>query len=263
VQAVVTGGGSGIGEAICERLARGGADVAVLDIEPTRAQQVADRIGGTAYAVDVADSAQVATTFETIQASGAVDVLVNNAGIPGDEETRYSFELAQAQMQEAATGTIETLIDTTMILTDEQWQRMLAVHLDGTFYCTRAVLRGMVNQGTGSIVNISSIDGMIGAPGLAHYCAAKAGILGLTRTVAREVAQAGVRVNAVAPGFVYTPTFAEFITPLVEGALKLQTPMARIAQPSEIAEVVAFLASDAASFVTGQTISPNGGFVVT
>jgi 3-oxoacyl-[acyl-carrier protein] reductase len=104
---------------------------------------------------------------------------------------------------------------------------------------------------------------MIGAPGLVHYCAAKAGILGLTRTVAREGAPVGVRVNAVAPGYVYTPAFEKFITPLVEGALKLQTPQGRVSHASEIANVVAFLASDAASFVTGQTISPNGGLVVT
>ena len=169
-------------------------------------------------------------------------MLVNNAGIGGEEETRHSFDVAVQQMQEGGSGQITTLMDTTMLLTDEQWRRMLAVHLDGTFFCTRAVLRRMVDRGSGSIVNISSIDAMVGAPGLAHYCAAKAGIFGLTRTVAREVAQAGVRVNTVAPGYVYTPAFEKFITPMVEGAVKLQTPMARVAQASEIADVVAFLA---------------------
>jgi 3-oxoacyl-[acyl-carrier protein] reductase len=263
MRVAVTGGGSGIGEAICERFARDGAEVEVLDINPEGSGRVAAKLGATAHTVDVGDSSQVNAAFERIHAAGPVDVLVNNAGIGGDEETRHSFEIAQTQIQEAGSGQITTLMDTTMILTDEQWRQMLSVHLDGTFFCIRAVLGAMVQRGSGSIVNISSIDAMVGAPGLVHYCAAKAGVLGLTRTVAREVAQAGVRINAVAPGYVYTPAFETFMNPLMESAVKMQTPMARIAQASEIADVVAFLASDGASFITGQTISPNGGFVVT
>jgi 3-oxoacyl-[acyl-carrier protein] reductase len=232
MRVVVTGGGSGIGEAICERFAADSAQVEILDIDTDGAERVAGKVGGTAHTVDVSDSSQVNAAFERIAANGPVDVLVNNAGIGGEDETRHSFDLAVQQMQEAGTGQITTLMDTTMIMTDEQWRRMIAVHLDGTFFCTRAVLRGMVDRGSGSIVNISSIDGIIG-------------------------------VNTVAPGYVYTPAFEKFITPMVEGAVKLQTPMARVAQASEIADVVAFLSSDAASFITGQTISPNGGFVVT
>lgn len=261
-QAIVTGGASGIGEACARRLAADGFHVAVVDVDEAGALRVAGEISGDAYVVDVSDSAQVKSAYDKIAAKGAVEVMLNCAGIGGGEETQHSFEISIKQGAEAAKGKITTVMDTTMIMTDDQWHRMLGVHLDGTFFWTRTVLPGMVERGKGSIINISSIDGMIGASGLSHYCAAKAGILGLTRAVAREVAGAGVKVNAIAPGFVNTPVYRKFFTAEMTTALELQTPMGRVADPSEIASVVSFLSSADSSFITGQTISPNGGMVI-
>ena len=249
--AVVTGGGSGIGEAICVRLAAEGAKVAVLDINEEAAALTATLVSGIAVSADVSDSESVERAFEQVEAKlGPVDVWVNNAGIKGGAQAARISE--RAERKEA--------LDALVRLDDDEWRRMLAVHLDGTFYGTRAAARSMAARRTGAIVNMASVCGLEGCTGYPHYSAAKAGILGFTRAVAKELAVQGIRVNAVAPGFVETATSAALGNPLRD-AQRLRTPIGRFGRPEEIAATVAFLASDDAAFFVGQTLSPNGGII--
>jgi 3-oxoacyl-[acyl-carrier protein] reductase len=213
---------------------------------------------------DVADSKAVAGMFESVGArEGRLDVLVNNAGIAGHEsnpELAQRFvSVALAQMQERATkGRIETHADATLATSDEDWRRMIAVHLDGTFFCTREALRVMAGQGGGSIVNMGSIMGTAGGAGAPAYCAAKAGILGLTRSLARELATRNIRVNAIAPGWIETAMTAPLAS--VRPLLEMQTPLGRMGSADDIAWAAVYLASDESAFVTGQVLSPNGGW---
>jgi 3-oxoacyl-[acyl-carrier protein] reductase len=260
--AVVTGGGSGIGEAICLRFAREGVKVAVLDVDEQAAGLTAELAGGHAVHADVSDSASVDRALERAEAElGPVDVWVNNAGIPASAQAERVVPRLEHQLEEAAAGgPVETALDGLVRLPDEEWRRMLAVHLDGTFFGTRAAARSMAARGTGAIVNIASICGLDGCPGYPHYSAAKAGILGFTRAVAKELAVQGIRVNAVAPGFVDAPT-AGLQGDRVRTALRLRTPLGRFARSEEVAAAVAFLAGDEAGYFVGQTLSPNGGLV--
>jgi 3-oxoacyl-[acyl-carrier protein] reductase len=263
--ALVTGGGSGIGRAIARRFAEEGARVVVNDIRDDTAQRTAGEIGGDArgLAADVADSGQVRAMFAEVErAFGGLDVLVNNAGIAEvDAGDREAFRAkAETRIAEMMAGTVETHWDVTQALTDEAWARMLAVHLNGTFYCTREALRLMGRANRGAIVNISSVAGLMGIEVAPHYGAAKAGILGFTRSVAREVASRGIRVNAICPGWIDTPLL-DPLPPMVRMLAERQTPMGRLCDPREIAAVALFLASDDASFVTGQWLSPNGGLL--
>ena len=263
--ALVTGGGSGIGRAIALRFAEEGARVAVNDIHRDTAERTAGEIGGAARAVvaDVADSAQVRAMFaEVDHAFGGLDVLVNNAGIGQVGTTgREAFAAkVEARVGEMLAGKVETHWDVTQSLSDEDWTRMLAVHLNGTFYCTREALVRMSRVNRGAIVNMSSVAGLMGIEVAPHYGAAKAGILGFTRSVAREVATRGIRVNAICPGWIDTPILDPL--PAVTRLLaERQTPLGRLGDPREIASVALFLASDEASFVTGQWLSPNGGLL--
>lgn len=261
--AVVTGAGSGIGEATARALSGDGASVAVLDISEAQAKLVAGTLPGSARAVvaDVADSAAVDRAFAEVEAQlGPVDILVNNAGIPGRALTERITPRIEAQMAEAASGRITTPLESTVSITDAEWAEMLQVHLFGTFYCTRAALRSMGPRRRGAIVNIASICGVEGCAGHPHYSAAKGGILSFTRAVAKEVILQGVRVNAVAAGYVDTP-MAETMSAAMRGALEVQTPIGRMARPQEIAATAAFLASDEASFFVGATVTPSGGLV--
>ena len=262
--ALVTGAARGIGAAIARRFHEEGATVAINDVDAAAADAAARPLGGIGLGADVADSGAVAAMFAELAGRyGHLDVLVNNAGISGLEGAgdagRLIGEAMVAQLEERArTGRAETPIDVTANLPDEAWRRMLAVHLDGTFYCTREALRLMLPRGAGAIVNMGSIMGTSGGEGAPHYCAAKAGILGLTRAVAREVASRGVRVNAVAPGFIAT----DMTTPFRAGwrAVEAQTPLGRLGDVDDIAWAAVYLASDEAKFVTGQVLSPNGGW---
>ena len=260
--AVVTGGASGIGEAICVRFREEGATVAVLDLNVEAAKLTADIAGGgLALGTDVSDSAAVdAALAEVEDTLGPVDVWVNNAGIAGRAHAQRVQPRAEQQMSEMATGTVTTALNALIEVTDEEFQQMVAVHLGGTFYGTRAAARSMVSRGTGSIINIASVCGIEGCEGHPHYSAAKAGILGLTRSVAKELIQQGVRVNAVAPGFVVTPMMTADTSEALLAGIALGTPIRRLGQPKEIAAAVSFLASDDASYLVGETISPNGGF---
>jgi NAD(P)-dependent dehydrogenase (short-subunit alcohol dehydrogenase family) len=264
--ALVTGAAGGIGAAIARRFSEEGAKVVVNDLDLGRAEKIAVEVGGDAVAADVSDPRAVAEMFARVaDRHGRLDVLVNNAGISGMEGNpervaQYRERSLQQVAELAAGGPITTHLDITVDLEDEEWRRMLAIHLDGTFYCSRAALKLMSPQLSGTIVNMASIMGTTGGAGAPHYCAAKAGILGFTRSLARELASRQIRVNAIAPGWIDT----EFITPLAEARqmIALQTPMARLGEADDIAWAAVYLASDEAKFVTGQVLSPNGGWTM-
>jgi 3-oxoacyl-[acyl-carrier protein] reductase len=260
--AVVTGGGSGIGAAICVRFAQAGADVAVLDVSAAGARRTVEAIGGgLAVEADVSDSESVDAAFAQVAGElGPPDILVNNAGAVALDHVQRVSPLLDRQREEAANGGVRTALDAIAGLTDAQWRLVLAVHLDGTFFCTRAAVRSMAPRGAGVIVNMASICGIEGCVGHPHYSAAKAGILGFTKSAAKELIVQGIRVNAVAPGFVDT---ARLRGSLDAGrqANVAKTPAGRLGEPEEIAATVAFLASDDAAYYVGATLSPNGGLV--
>jgi len=260
--AAVTGGGAGIGEAICRRLATDGARVAVLDLSPESAARTAAAIGGHAVVVDVSDSSSVNEAIREIEAElGPLAVLVNNAGPTGLAHVKRVMPLLECQREEIATGGVaQTPLDALARLTDAEWRQLLAVHLDGTFYCTRAAARVMAPRGAGLIVNMASICGLEGCTGHPHYSAAKAGILGFTRSAAKELIVQGIRVNAVAPGFIDTSRLRGSLGSNRRAELA-RTPAGRLGTPEEVAATVAFLASDDAAYFVGATLSPNGGLV--
>jgi 3-oxoacyl-[acyl-carrier protein] reductase len=246
--ALVTGGGSGIGAAICERFGAEGATVIVADRDADAAARIAAGITrGQAQALDVTDSAAVdRLVAEIVERHGRLDVLVNSAGV--DDPPVKAAIAAQVAAGEP--------VDITATMTDEQWRRTMSVNLDGTFFCTRAALRAMLAQRSGSIVNIASAAGVNPVAGLPHYSASKAAVIALTRSVGKEVAGRGVRVNAIAPGAVDTPMAAR--TP---GGVGPAIPIGRVAAPTEIAAVARFLAGDESSYLVGETINVNGGSV--
>jgi NAD(P)-dependent dehydrogenase (short-subunit alcohol dehydrogenase family) len=239
--ALVTGAGSGIGRAIAEKLAKNGERVVVNDLKGEAADEVVAGIkgsGGEAAAApgDVSDVEDVDRIVEAAgEAYGPPEILVNNAGF-----------LQQKRFVDLAV---------------EDFDRMIAVHLRGTFLCTRAVLPGMLSRGGGIIVNVASQLGQIGGVELCHYSSAKAGIIGLTKSLAREVSAQGVRVNAVAPG----PINTELVLGLSEDWRRTKAaelPLGRFGEPHEVAETVAFLVSDGATLYVGQTLGPNSGDVM-
>jgi 3-oxoacyl-[acyl-carrier protein] reductase len=259
--AVVTGAGSGIGAAISRRLAREGAKVAVLDVNMDGARAVAGEFGGLAIHADVSDSGAVDKAIDEAEAAlGPIDVLVNNAGISTQGSVERLRDRVPKMMAEMATGAAPTTkFDATVRMPDEEWIQMLTVNLFGVFYCTRRALKTMQERNSGSIVSIASVCGIEGCVGYPHYSASKGGILAFTRSVAKEVISYGIRVNAVAPGFVDTP-MAQASGDEILAGFKLQIPQGRLGTPDEIAATVAFLASDEASYFVGETVSPNGGF---
>jgi 3-oxoacyl-[acyl-carrier protein] reductase len=262
--AVITGGGAGIGRAIAIRLAEDGARVVPVDIHPETAAETLLLAGGDGLALecDVSDSASVDATFARIGRDlGAPDILINNAGAVSIDHVRRVTPLLAQQRAEATSGAgVTTPLDALVRLTDEEWRRMFAIHLDGTFYCTRAAVRMMGPRRTGVIVNMSSICGLEGCTGHPHYSAAKAGILGFTKAAAKELIVQGIRVNAVAPGHVATTTLQGEISEQ-RAAIARGTPAGRLASPEEVAATVAFLATDDAAFYVGAVLSPNGGLV--
>ena len=262
--AVVTGGGSGIGRAIARRFAAEGARVAVADLKREGAERVAAEIvaaGGQALAVptDVADTAQVDALFaQVVREWKTVDILCNNAGI-GELSPPLRAQLEQAA--QTIMGGERISLGVTSRMDDAEWRRMLDVHLFGTFACTRAALRIMEPRGRGAIVSMASVAALGGIPGSAHYGAAKAGIIGFTKSVAGEVGGAGIRVNAIAPGLIDTPMTAD-LPPMLRQMVLMRTPLGRPGVPEDIASVALFLVSDESSFVTGQVVSPNGGLYI-
>ncbi len=237
--AIVTGAARGIGRAVAERLAREGLAVVVADVDGAGAERAAAelRAGGhraLAVETDVAARESVRAMVEqTLAEFGRHDVLVNNAGIAG-----------------RAAPLLE--------VTDEDWDTMMAVDLKSVYLCCQAALPAMLSQGSGAIVNVASIAGKEGNPNMVPYSVAKAGVIALTKALGKELAQQGIRVNAVAPAVIETDILKQ-LTPAQVEYMKSRVPMGRFGTPAEAAEVIAFLASDAASFVTGQCYDVSGG----
>ena len=262
--ALITGAARGLGAQIARRLHDEGATSIVTDLSQASARAVADTLDGDAYALDVTDSAAVTEVFAKVAANhGRLDILVNNAGISGmedrPEEVQRNYDITMAQMADTRAGKAPSVHpDVTIRTTDEDWHRVLAVHLDGTFFCTREAMRIMGPQRTGAIINLGSIMGTSGGGGAAAYCAAKAGILGLTRAHAREFVSQGIRVNAIAPGWIET-AMTDALGPM-RPLIVAQTPMQRMGDTDDIAWAAVYLASEEAKFVTGQVLSPNGGW---
>jgi len=267
--ALVTGGGSGLGRAIALLFAEEGAYVVVNELRLETAEQTVSSMkgpaGGRAIQADVADSAQVKAMFATIERElGTLDILVNNAGIafgPGDDRLEVNRKSEAVVMELLSGQGVQTHLDVTQNLSDESWRRMLAVHLDGTFFCTREALRLMSRKNRGAIVNLSSVAALTGLEVVPHYSAAKGAILAFTRAVARDVASRGIRVNAICPGYIDTP-MTERMSPLIRAAVIARTPLRRTGEPYEVAATALFLASDDSSFFTGQWLSPNGGLFI-
>lgn len=257
--AIVTGGTSGIGAATVRRFVADGAQVANLDLRPNAA---ADSDMVHSFFCDVSSSAMVDEAFAAVVAHfGRLDIVVNNAGALGEEEYGQVALRMSAQAKEFRdSGRISTPLDAVARLTDEQWRRMIATQLDGTFYCARAAMRILAPQNAGVIVNMASIAGLIGVAGNPHYSAAKGGILGFTRSLAKEAILQGVRVNAVAPGFVDTP-LREIVPEELRKSQLASTPIGRLATADEIASTIAFLVSDDARYVVGETLTVTGGAV--
>ena len=235
---LVTGASQGIGEAIAAELARCGAEVILVDIQEEKLKEVAERIGqekgiASFYKADVSKLEQVRKTIEEVlQRHRKIDHLVNNAGI-----TRDNLLLR---------------------MKEEEWNAVLDVNLKGVFNLSKAIIRHMMGNRYGRIVNVSSVVGLMGNPGQTNYAASKAGVIGFTKALAREVASRGITVNAVAPGYVTTPMTEELPEAIKKTFIDL-IPIKRFGTPEEVAQTVKFLLSDEAAYITGQVINVNGG----
>jgi 3-oxoacyl-[acyl-carrier protein] reductase len=235
--ALITGAGQGMGRAIARLFAQHGAVIVAIDLNLAAAEEaIAANTGdgpGMARSVNVADSAAVKAVFDEATAGyGRIDIVVNSAGI----------------------GSIDALTETA----DESWARVIGVNLTGTFHCVREAVRSMKAAGTrGSLINVSSTAALNGE-GPSHYCASKAGVMGLTRSAAREIASTGIRINTIVPGPTNTPMMQDLPDEWADAIIKA-VPMGRMGEPEEIARVALFLASDDSSFMTGQNVAVNGG----
>ncbi len=232
---MVTGGAAGIGRVTAECFAEEGAKVAICDVNPEAGQSAAKALGPEASfeKVDVSDSASVLDWVKSVSDKyGQIDVLVNNAGITRD-------------------GLI-------VRMKEDDWDAVINVNLKSAFNCIKPVSKIMMKQRSGRIINLASVVGVIGNPGQANYVASKAGLIGLTKTVAREIASRGITVNAVAPGFIETDMTA-VLSDDVKEAMLSQIPLRKAGTPKDIADAILFLASDSAAYITGQTIHVSGG----
>lgn len=240
--AVVTGGSRGIGRAVCLELAKGGANVVLCyagnESAASETVSACEALGAKALAVkcDVSDGAQVKNLMdEAVKAFGRIDILVNNAGITRD-------------------GLL-------MMMKEEDFDAVISSNLRGTFLCMKAVSRLMMKQRCGRIVNLSSVVGLRGNAGQVNYAASKAGVIGMTKSLAKELASRGVTVNAVAPGFIDTDMTAA-MTEAAKTATLAAIPMQRLGKPEDVAKAVAFLASDSAAYITGQVLAVDGGMAM-
>ena len=237
--AVVTGGASGIGLGIVRRLVDAGHRVAVLDLQADAVSHAVDELGVLGLVVDVTDRKAVDTALDDVrEALGPIEIVVTSAGIDGDRPFTE--------------------------ITVDEWDRMLAVHLTGTFHCLQAAVPDMIAAGWGRIVTISSSSAQSGAPNRAHYVAAKGGVIALTKALARDLARHGITVNTIPPSIIDTPMLrqAEAEGRIDVGAVGAMTPVGRIGTPDDIGAACAYLCSDDAGFVTGQQIGVNGGWAI-
>ena len=264
--ALITGGAKGLGASIAQHFFKEGAKIIICDINIDNASQRAKELNGNAYYMDVSNSQNVQDVFLEVQSEfKQLDILVNNAGINGFEKRQdlldERIKINNLQSKEfSETGKIESHFDVTVNMTDEEWMAMISIHLNGTFFCTREALKIMNNVNKGSIINMGSVLGTTGGPSSPHYSAAKAAILGFTRATARELASRNIRVNAIAPGYIDTDMTSSLGD--VKKLVKSSTPMKKFGDVEDISWAAVYLASEEAKFVTGQTLSPNGGFVM-
>jgi len=235
--AIVTGSTRGIGRAIAQLLSDSGANVAIVGRDPSTAEVVASTMrSARGFGCDITDSAAVGTLVEDVEkAFGGVDILVNNAGITRD--------------------------NLLMRLKDEDWDAVLAANLKAAFVATRAVSRGMMKRRWGRIINVASVVGIVGNKGQANYAASKAGLIGFTKSVAKELSSRNILSNVVAPGFIETDMTAQ-MTQEARDTLSKQIPLERLGKPNDIAGMVAFLSSEYASYITGQVFVVDGGMVM-
>ena len=234
--AIITGGSAGIGAATAVKFAEEGAKVIIWDLDEERGNALAKQLNATFMKVNTANYAQVETASKAIHEQfGRIDILINNAGITRDSSLKK--------------------------MTPEQWQQVIDVNLSGVFYCAKVISEYMLLNGWGRIVNASSVVGLYGNFGQTNYVATKAGIIGMTKTLARELGRKGITVNAVAPGFIATEMVAAMPENVLEG-MKAKVPIGRLGEPAEIANAYAFLSSDEASYINGHTLSVDGGMTV-
>ncbi len=239
--ALVTGSARGLGQAIALKLAEAGADLALCDLDAAWLEETAGKVRALGrraecYGVNVAEGDSVTAGIKAIEKDfGKIDILVNNAGITKD-------------------GLL-------MRMSEADWDAVLDVNLKGTFLCTKAVMRGMMKQRSGTIVNIASVIGLMGNAGQANYAASKGGVISFSKTVAKELASRNVRCNAVAPGFIRT-AMTDALDEEVQNKMKELIPLRRFGEPEDVANVVLFLASDVSAYVTGQVVSTCGGMVM-
>ena len=239
--ALVTGSARGLGQAIAIKLAKSGASIALCDLNKewlSETKSMVEDIGSKVicYQLDVSDSESVNSSIKIIEDDfGKIDILVNNAGITKD--------------------------NLLIRMSEDDWNAVLNVNLNGVFLCTKAVMRGMAKRRTGTIVNIASVIGLMGNPGQANYAASKGGVIAFSKTVAKELASRNIRCNAIAPGFIRT-AMTDALDEEVQEKMKELIPLNRFGEPEDIANVVLFLASDASSYVTGQVVSTCGGMVM-
>ncbi len=234
--AIITGGASGIGAATAVKFAEEGAKVVIWDLNEAKGQELAKQIGGTFAKVNSANYQEIETAGKAVYDQfGRIDILINNAGITRDSTLKK--------------------------MTPELWQQVIDVNLTGVFYCTKIISEYMLLNNYGRIISASSVVGIYGNFGQTNYVATKAGIIGMTKTLARELGRKGITVNAVAPGFIATEMVAAMPENVID-SMKAKVPIGRLGKPEEIASIYAYLASDEAAYINGTTISVDGGMTV-
>jgi 3-oxoacyl-[acyl-carrier protein] reductase len=243
--ALITGGAAGIGKATAVRFTEEGAKVVICDVNEELGRAAAAEIGADFYKVNVADRQDVQNWVDAVvEKYGRIDILVNNAGVLRD-------------------GTLVKVKDGQLVkqMSEEAFDLVISVNLKGVFNCTQAVAPAMINQGGGVVLNATSIVGLDGNFGQTNYVATKSGVIGMTKVWARELGRSGIRVNAVAPGFTATEMVKQMPDKILDG-MKARTPLGRLGEPRDIANAYLFLASDEASFISGETLRVDGGIVV-
>ncbi|MFA6200436.1 MAG: 3-oxoacyl-ACP reductase FabG [Bacteroidales bacterium] len=234
--AIITGGAAGIGAATAVKFTEEGAKVIIWDLDEIRGNALAKELGATFAKVNTANYEEIEIAAKNVNDKfGRIDILINNAGITRDSTLKK--------------------------MTVQQWQQVIDVNLSGVFYCTKIISEYMVANGWGRIVNASSVVGLYGNFGQTNYVATKSAIIGMTKTLARELGRKGITVNAVAPGFIATEMVSAMPENVIEG-MKAKVPVGRLGEPKEIANVYAFLSSDEASYINGHTLSADGGMTV-